>query len=386
MSGASVSDVSGSTGDVSMTAVDDGALNVRRANLADDVEAQAIASVIDAHARTETSLGIEFGEEGRRAIAPSLRACDDVTVLVAEREGRIVGAVVCVEGFTTDSLGLHDVAVATEGVGDRPAVAGALMAAAEELARKGAGPPRSEDVSWMATATLRDARDTKAPLPLRVGVDVLQDWEIFVGGAVSPETYLAGVRRGVFLLSGEGGDRRWCGPSHRAVFPLTTPLPSSVRRAMKRPQFRVTVDTAFADVVRACSERSGKTTWIAEDVLGVEVELHRRGLAHSVEIWNATTNALVGGIFGIAVGGAFFGESMFHRETDASKAAFGALVERLRASDFGLFDVQLMTPHLASLGCVEIARAAYREALAIATAGCRRVAHFGVHGRASSSS
>jgi leucyl/phenylalanyl-tRNA--protein transferase len=125
-----------------------------------------------------------------------------------------------------------------------------------------------------------------------------------------------------------------------------------------RPDFRVSFDEAFGQVMRACGEREGEGTWITPDILATYSELHRLGWAHSVEVWRG--GELAGGLYGIAMGALFAGESMFHRTTGASKVAFAACADRLRERGFQLFDVQVLTEHLALLGCVEISRAEYR--------------------------
>jgi len=137
---------------------------------------------------------------------------------------------------------------------------------------------------------------------------------------------------------------------------------------VRRAGWRFTVDHDFTGVMRACAEPSADrpSTWITSDFERSYTELHRRGLAHSVEVWSGAD--LVGGLYGVTLGGFFGGESMFHRETDASKAAVGFLIERLRAGGFSLCDAQVPTPHLARLGAINISRADYlarlRRALA----------------------
>ena len=128
----------------------------------------------------------------------------------------------------------------------------------------------------------------------------------------------------------------------------------------------MTIDTAFVDVMGACGDRD-EGTWITADLALGFRELHRLGYAHSIEVWNPHTGALAGGLYGLAVGGMFAGESMFHRETDASKVAFSELADRLHRAGFLIFDAQQMTPHLASLGCVGVSRSAFLSALAQAT-------------------
>jgi leucyl/phenylalanyl-tRNA--protein transferase len=152
----------------------------------------------------------------------------------------------------------------------------------------------------------------------------------------------------------------WWSPDPRAIFDLDSwRAHRSAARSVRRAGWRFTVDRDFGAVMRACAEPSAErpSTWITADFERSYSELHRRGLAHSVEVWAG--DDLVGGLYGVTLGGFFGGESMFHRATDASKAAVGFLIERLRAGGFSLCDAQVPTPHLAHLGAVSIARADY---------------------------
>ena len=161
--------------------------------------------------------------------------------------------------------------------------------------------------------------------------------------------------------SRDGRRIRWYAPDPRAVFPLDTfHVPRSLRRTLRKSEFEVTVDADFPGVIRACAGR--EETWISAEIERAYTELHRLGLAHSVETWRQ--GRLVGGLYGVALGGAFFGESMFSRKTDASKVALVALVEHLRARGFVLLDIQYLTEHLARFGAVEIPRAEYERRLA----------------------
>jgi leucyl/phenylalanyl-tRNA--protein transferase len=167
---------------------------------------------------------------------------------------------------------------------------------------------------------------------------------------------------GVFpMADGRDGPLSWYAPDPRAVMPLETfHVPRSLRRTLTRGVFESRTDTAFTAVMRACAAR--EETWISEEIVRAYTDLHRLGLAHSVESWRE--GELVGGLYGVALGGAFFGESMFSRATDASKVALVVLVERLRARGFTLLDVQFLTPHLARFGAVEISRREYERRLA----------------------
>ncbi len=183
---------------------------------------------------------------------------------------------------------------------------------------------------------------------------------VAVGDDLRPSTLLLAYRSGIFPWP----HKRilpWFSPDPRAVFPLEAPPTSSrsLRRTLRNHGFTITLDAAFRDVMRACGEVRDKKTWISDEMIEAYGELHDRGFAHSVEVWDG--DALVGGIYGVTVGGTFAGESMFHKRTDASKIAFAALVDALRASGYVLFDVQVLNPHLESLGCIEIARRAFLE-------------------------
>src|SRR4029453_17156519 len=171
---------------------------------------------------------------------------------------------------------------------------------------------------------------------------------------------------GWFPMAVDDGEIRWYSPDPRGVIPLDSfHVPSRLARLMRRGKFRVEIDRRFEDVIRACAETERKEedagTWISDEILVSYVELHRRGVAHSVEAWQ--DDRLVGGLYGVALGGAFFGESMFHHVTDASKVALAGLVERLRTRGFRLLDVQWVTPHLERFGAIEIPRAAYLKHL-----------------------
>jgi leucyl/phenylalanyl-tRNA--protein transferase len=171
---------------------------------------------------------------------------------------------------------------------------------------------------------------------------------------------------GWFPMAVDDGEIRWYSPDPRGVIPLDAfHTPSRLARLMRSGRFRVEIDRRFEDVMRACAETDRKEedagTWISDEIVASYLELHRLGFAHSVETW--LDDRLAGGLYGVALGGAFFGESMFHRVTDASKVALAALVERLRARGFCLLDVQWVTPHLEQFGAIEIPRDLYLRRL-----------------------
>jgi leucyl/phenylalanyl-tRNA--protein transferase len=191
------------------------------------------------------------------------------------------------------------------------------------------------------------------------------------GEELSPELLLAAYARGMFPWAHGRHDPEvfWVDPRWRGIFPLDSfHMSRSLRRTIRRGLFRVSFDADFVGVVEGCAAR--EETWISAPIAAIYAELHRMGHAHSVEVWAG--EHLVGGVYGVVLGAAFFGESMFSRRTDASKVALAVLVERLRAGGFTLFDTQFLTPHLASLGAVEISRLEYRHRLAAALQGKAR--------------
>ena len=177
---------------------------------------------------------------------------------------------------------------------------------------------------------------------------------------IRPEALLGAYVQGVFPMA-EKGEILWFSPELRGLIPLNGDFHVShvLRKAMRRKPFEVRWDTAFREVMLGCAERDA--TWIDSVILGSYCELHRLGFAHSVECWDA--EGLQGGLYGVAIGRAFFGESMFSRKTDASKIALVHLVERLTAQGFVLLDTQWLTPHLATFGGYEVKREDYLKML-----------------------
>jgi leucyl/phenylalanyl-tRNA---protein transferase len=185
--------------------------------------------------------------------------------------------------------------------------------------------------------------------------------------ALDPDLLLHGYASGVFPMSDsrDAADLFWVEPRQRAILPLDAfHLSRSLARRLCSGRFRVTADRAFAQVIVHCADRDA--TWINPAIEGAVNALHARGQAHSIEVWDAGSGALAGGLYGVRLGRAFFGESMFSTATDASKVALAWLVARLRLGAFTLLDCQFMTDHLASLGAVEIPRQAYLAALSVA--------------------
>ena len=185
---------------------------------------------------------------------------------------------------------------------------------------------------------------------------------------LTPSLLLQAYQVGLFPMS-EGRDDPevfWVDPTMRGIFPLDGfHISRSLARRIRQHPFEITFDAAFADVMRGCAARD--ETWINETILDLYQRLHRQGFAHSIEVWDGSE--VVGGVYGVTIGAAFFGESMFSRRTDASKIALAYLVDRLRQCGFTLFDTQFITPHLASLGAIEIPRADYQRMLDKALGG-----------------
>ena len=184
-----------------------------------------------------------------------------------------------------------------------------------------------------------------------------------MSGPLDPRLLLRGYAAGIFPMadSRDAHDIFWVEPRHRAILPLDRfHCSHSLARRLRSGRFTVTVDEAFDDVVRACADRS--ETWINGAIEAATRNLHAAGHAHSIECWQVGrdgTRALVGGLYGVRLGRAFFGESMFSRVADASKVALAWLVARMKVGHFDLLDCQFMTEHLASLGAIEVSRANY---------------------------
>lgn len=184
------------------------------------------------------------------------------------------------------------------------------------------------------------------------------------GGDLSPPRLLAAYRRGIFPWFNEDDPILWWSPDPRMVlFPEELKISRSLHKTLRRGAYQIRSDNAFVQVMRACAEpRKGQTgTWIHPEMIAAYMTLHEMGLAHSVEMWK--DGELVGGLYGIALGKMFFGESMFSRITDASKIAFVHLVKQLECWGFGMIDCQMKTSHLASFGAREIRRKEFSQKL-----------------------
>jgi leucyl/phenylalanyl-tRNA--protein transferase len=173
---------------------------------------------------------------------------------------------------------------------------------------------------------------------------------------IPSDLLLQAYRFGIFPMAMRDGSIEWFSPDPRAILPLDRfHVPHGLRRVASKNIFEVKMNQRFGEVILACAKR--RDTWINREIIDSYEQLHELGHAHSVETWQA--GKLVGGLYGVAIGGAFFGESMFHRKTDASKVALVALVQHLRTQKFVLLDTQWVTPHLAQFGAIEIPRSQY---------------------------
>jgi leucyl/phenylalanyl-tRNA--protein transferase len=184
---------------------------------------------------------------------------------------------------------------------------------------------------------------------------------------ITPELIIRAYRAGIFPMAEDAADKDvfWVSPEMRGIIPLDGfHLSASLRKAIRKSPFAIRVDSDFPGIIEGCATvgKDRRSTWINATIRSVYGELFERGVAHTVEVWDGPN--LVGGLYGLAIGGAFFGESMFHRVTNASKMALAHLVDRLNAGGFTLLDTQFVTDHLASLGGIEIPRAEYEERLA----------------------
>ena len=180
---------------------------------------------------------------------------------------------------------------------------------------------------------------------------------------IPADTLLSAYASGWFPMAVAPGEIRWYSPDPRGIIPLDTfHVPSRLARTLRARRFEIRLDTSFPAVIEACAERGDEEgNWIDREIIESYCALHDRGVAHSVETWE--NGALVGGLYGVALGGAFFGESMFHRAKDASKAALVALVEQLRTRGYTLLDTQWVTDHLLQFGAIEIPRRRYLRLL-----------------------
>ena len=175
---------------------------------------------------------------------------------------------------------------------------------------------------------------------------------------LDPETLLSAYAQGAFPMSDRDGVIRWYTADPRGIFPLDQfHVPNSLAQVVRRGKFEVRVDHDFEATMRGCMEQREDGTWISEELIAAYVRLHELGFAHSVECWRG--GEMAGGLYGVSLGAAFFGESMFHRQRDASKVALVHLVARLRERGYELLDTQASTPHLRQFGCVDVSAGEY---------------------------
>lgn len=229
------------------------------------------------------------------------------------------------------------------------------MLSSEDIARFAATPRRVTESEWLFDD---------------VPVDGDEDL-VCVGADLAPSTLLSAYSNGFFPMP--VGERRptigWFSPDPRGIVPIGgLHVSHSLRKHLRR--FRYSIDTCFERVMRECGDERRPHGWIDDSFVAAYTELHRAGWAHSIEVWSG--DDLVGGVYGVHIERFFAGESMFHRTTDASKAALVALMEALVATDVELFDVQWTTPHLVSLGAIDVPRAEYLTSLRAAVRPVRR--------------
>jgi leucyl/phenylalanyl-tRNA--protein transferase len=170
---------------------------------------------------------------------------------------------------------------------------------------------------------------------------------------LTPDTLLSAYAQGIFPMTDRDGHTRWYTADPRGVIPLEGfHIPHTLQQIVRQGKFEIRLDSAFEQTMRGCMESRAEGTWISPSILRAYCRLHELGMAHSVEAWQ--DGELAGGLYGVSLGGAFFGESMFHRRRDASKVALVHLVQRLRQRGYLLLDTQAATPHLTRFGCIQI--------------------------------
>jgi len=205
-----------------------------------------------------------------------------------------------------------------------------------------------------------------SPFPLLESALQEPNGLLAAGGDLSPERLLAAYRQGIFPWYSEGQPILWWSPDPRMVlFPDELKISRSLAKRLRNSDYEVRFDMAFRDVMLACAETQRPQqdgTWITADIIDAYCKLHELGYAHSAETW--IDGRLMGGVYGVAIGHMFYGESMFHHVADASKIAFVHMVQRLKQQGFELIDCQMKTSHLASLGAREITRAEFSQRLA----------------------
>ncbi|MGZ8241665.1 MAG: leucyl/phenylalanyl-tRNA--protein transferase [Methylobacter sp.] len=205
--------------------------------------------------------------------------------------------------------------------------------------------------------TILDPNNPEQDFPALNRALLEPDGLLAIGGCLSKNRLLNAYRHGIFPWFNPEDPILWWSPNPRLVlFPDKLYISRSLRKTMRKQIFTVTIDQAFDKVIAACAKprKEGAGTWITKEINEVYNELHQLGIAHSAEAW--LNDELVGGLYGVTLGRVFFGESMFHTKTDASKVVFASLVEQLKSWNYQLIDCQMHTPHLESLGAQEIDR------------------------------
>ena len=212
--------------------------------------------------------------------------------------------------------------------------------------------------------TLLNAMDANEEFPDPETALAEPDGLLAVGGCLSPKRLVNAYRKGIFPWFNQGDPILWWCPDPRLVlFPSEIRISRSLRKTLRRKEYAITFDRAFSEVIRACAAPRNEApgTWITEHMIRAYLRLYELGFAHSVEAWHE--NQLVGGLYGVAIGRVFFGESMFYRRTNASKAAFAVLAEKLVLWNYRLVDCQVRTEHLTSFGARQIPRRQFVEFL-----------------------
>ena len=217
------------------------------------------------------------------------------------------------------------------------------------------------------TDPTEDWKKRPRPLPWSRPEDASPEGVVGVGGNLRPATLVRAYASGIFPWFNEGDPILWWSPDPRAVIPLDAfHVPRRLAATVRKNAFRVTVNRCFPEVLRGCADRPDEGTWLTAGMIAAYTALHRAGHAHSLETWLG--DDLVGGVYGVALGGLFAAESMFHRATDASKVALVKLVERLNARGYQLLDVQIVNDHTRQFGVIDIPRTDYLARLRAAVA------------------
>ena len=212
--------------------------------------------------------------------------------------------------------------------------------------------------------TVLDPKNPEQSFPPISAALTAPDGLLAVGGCLSTSRLLNAYRHGIFPWYSPEEPILWWSPNPRLVlFPEKLTVSRSLAKTLRKPKYTITYDRTFSEVVKACSQprKEGLGTWITEGIYDAYVKLYHKGYAHSAEAW--LNGRLVGGLYGVAIGRVFFGESMFYTETDASKVAFVKLVEKLKAWGYQVIDCQVSTEHLKSLGAEEISREEFANLL-----------------------